>query len=120
VKIEQQTQWGIEQATDTYGIKNWGNGYFDISDEGDVVINNPKDPSSVGLSLMDVIQGLRDRDLHMPASHLLFVAYYTITFPTQNIGCSSRLSLLLFLPIPGIHIQKILSSMKFLNCSLAI
>ena len=67
MKIDQQTQWGIEQAIDTYGVKNWGNGYFDINDKGDVVINNPKDPSSVGLSLMDVIQGLRDRDLHMPA-----------------------------------------------------
>ncbi|MFY0640464.1 MAG: biosynthetic arginine decarboxylase [Bermanella sp.] len=67
VKIDQQAQWGIEQARDTYGIKNWGNGYFDISDKGDVVINNPKDPAAIGLSLMDVIQGLRDRDLHMPA-----------------------------------------------------
>jgi arginine decarboxylase len=75
VKTDQRTEWGIECAKDTYGIKNWGNGYFDISPEGEVVIRNPKDSSfsgqasesPSGLSLMKIIEGLRDRDLHMPA-----------------------------------------------------
>ena len=75
MKIEQQAEWDIERAQDTYGIKNWGNGYFDISPDGEVVIKNPKDSSSEqsfseqssGLSLLEVIEGLRDRDLHMPA-----------------------------------------------------
>lgn len=67
VKIEQQIEWDNERAKDIYGIKNWGSGYFDINSEGEIVIKNPKDASSSGLSLMEVIQGLRDRDLHMPA-----------------------------------------------------
>jgi arginine decarboxylase len=67
VKIEQQSEWDIERAKDTYGIENWGNGYFDISSKGEVVIKNPKGNSTSGLSLMEVIEGLRDRDLHMPA-----------------------------------------------------
>jgi len=70
MKIEQQAEWDIKRAQDTYGIKNWGNGYFDISPDGEVIIKNPKDSSSVqssGLSLVEVIEGLRDRDLHMPA-----------------------------------------------------
>ena len=67
MKIEQQAEWDIERAKDTYGIKNWGNGYFDISPDGEVVIKNPKDASSSGLSLVEIIEGLRDRDLHMPA-----------------------------------------------------
>ena len=70
MKIEQQAEWDIERAQDTYGIKNWGNGYFDISPDGEVVIKNPQDSFSEqfsGLSLLEVIEGLRDRDLHMPA-----------------------------------------------------
>jgi len=67
VNTDQRIEWSIGQAKDTYGIKKWGNGYFDISPEGEVVIKNPKGDSSSGLSLMDVIEGLRDRDLHMPA-----------------------------------------------------
>jgi arginine decarboxylase len=67
LKIEQQAEWSIEQAKDTYGIENWGNGYFDISPGGEVVIKNPKDSSVSGLSLIEIIEGLRDRDLHMPA-----------------------------------------------------
>ena len=67
MKIEQQSEWDIERAKDTYGIENWGNGYFDISSKGEVVIKNPKGNSTSGLSLMEVIEGLRDRDLHMPA-----------------------------------------------------
>ncbi len=67
MNTDQRIEWSIGQAKDTYGIKKWGNGYFDISPEGEVVIKNPKGDSSSGLSLMDVIEGLRDRDLHMPA-----------------------------------------------------
>jgi arginine decarboxylase len=75
MKIEQQAEWDIKRAQDTYGIKNWGNGYFDISPDGEVIIKNPKESSSgqssleqsSGLSLVEVIEGLRDRDLHMPA-----------------------------------------------------
>lgn len=67
MKIEQQSEWDIERAKDTYGIENWGNGYFDISSKGEVVIKNPKGNPTSGLSLMEVIEGLRDRDLHMPA-----------------------------------------------------
>jgi len=75
MKIEQQAEWDIKRAQDIYGIKNWGNGYFDISPNGEVIIKNPKDSfseqssleQSSGLSLVEVIEGLRDRDLHMPA-----------------------------------------------------
>lgn len=67
MKIEQQAEWNIERAKDTYGIKNWGNGYFDINPEGEVVIKKPLGAPSSGLSLLEVIEGMRDRDLYMPA-----------------------------------------------------
>jgi arginine decarboxylase len=31
--------WSIADAADTYGIRTWGRGYFDISCEGEVTIS---------------------------------------------------------------------------------
>jgi arginine decarboxylase len=67
VKIDRQTGWTIDGAKSAYGIENWSNGYFDINPSGEVVIKNPSCDSASGLSLLEVIEGLRDRDLHMPA-----------------------------------------------------
>lgn len=60
-------EWDIERAKNTYGVDRWGNGYFDVNQQGEVVIKNPFNDAAPGLSLMDVISGLQDRDLHMPA-----------------------------------------------------
>ncbi len=67
MKIDRQTGWTIDGAKSAYGIENWSNGYFDINPSGEVVIKNPSCDSASGLSLLEVIEGLRDRDLHMPA-----------------------------------------------------
>ncbi|WP_255857960.1 biosynthetic arginine decarboxylase [Bacterioplanoides sp. SCSIO 12839] len=67
MKIDRQAGWTIDSAKSTYGIENWGNGYFDINAGGEVIIKNPSCDSSSGLSLLEIIEGLRDRDLHMPA-----------------------------------------------------
>lgn len=64
---EQANTWTIEQAINTYGIDNWSNGYFDINEQGEVIVKNPFNNAAPGLSLMEVISGLQDRDLHMPA-----------------------------------------------------
>jgi arginine decarboxylase len=59
-------RWQIDNAKDLYGIHNWGTGYFDISEKGEVVIHpagkNVKNP----VSLMDIISGIKDRGLGMP------------------------------------------------------
>lgn len=31
-------QWRVEDSIELYGIRNWGAGYFDVSDAGEVVI----------------------------------------------------------------------------------
>lgn len=59
-------QWNIQAARKIYGIQSWGNGYFDVSDNGDVVISDPRRKNFQPLSLMKVIEGLRDRELQMP------------------------------------------------------
>jgi len=65
--------WDINTAKETYGIDHWSNGYFDVSDQGEVVITCPvngagsnDESKKVNVSLMDIIEGMKDRDLHMP------------------------------------------------------
>lgn len=59
-------RWTIENSIDLYGIRNWGGGYFDVSDKGEVVINpTGKDPANV-VSMMDIISGIKERGLEMP------------------------------------------------------
>jgi arginine decarboxylase (EC 4.1.1.19) len=58
-------RWTREKSEELYGIKNWGAGYFSISDKGEVVVNPFRD-SSVGVSIMDIISGVRERGMDMP------------------------------------------------------
>lgn len=65
-KSEVLGRWTREKSEELYGIKNWGNGYFSISDSGEVLVNPFKDNDSVAISLMDIISGIRERGLDMP------------------------------------------------------
>lgn len=59
-------RWTIDKAKKTYAINGWGNNYFDISEAGDLVVNNPLNSERSPVALMDIIEGVRDRDLQMP------------------------------------------------------
>lgn len=65
-KSEVLGRWTKEKSEELYGIKNWGNGYFSISDNGEVLVNPYKDNESAAISLMDIISGIRERGLDMP------------------------------------------------------
>ncbi|MDP4092335.1 MAG: biosynthetic arginine decarboxylase [Bacillota bacterium] len=65
-KAELLGRWTKEKSEELYGIKNWGAGYFSISDKGEVLVNPYKDNDSAAISLMDIISGIRDRGLDMP------------------------------------------------------
>lgn len=65
-KTELLGRWSKERSEELYGIKNWGAGYFSISDTGEVLVNPYKEDESAAVSLMDIISGVRDRGLDMP------------------------------------------------------
>jgi arginine decarboxylase len=65
-KTELLGRWTKEKSEELYGVKNWGAGYFSISDKGDVLVNPHKDNESAAISLMDIISGVRERGLDMP------------------------------------------------------
>lgn len=57
-----QDDWSIEAASDLYGIDRWSNSYFGLSDQGDVTANT----LHTAVPLMDIVDGLIERDIHMP------------------------------------------------------
>ena len=59
-------KWTVNEAKNQYGIHNWGNNYFDINDKGELAVNNPLASNADALPLINVIEGLRDRELQMP------------------------------------------------------
>lgn len=58
-------RWTVEKSADIYGIRNWGAGYFDVSDTGDVVVTPFKD-KDIAVSLPEIIEGIKHRGLDMP------------------------------------------------------
>lgn len=57
--------WQVEDSRELYGIKAWGSGFFDISQNGDVVVC-PAGPSGPQIPLTEVIAGIKDRGYDMP------------------------------------------------------
>jgi arginine decarboxylase len=58
--------WTAADSIELYGIRNWGAGYFDLADDGNVTVNVPFDGKRVGVSLLDIIAGMQQRGLQMP------------------------------------------------------
>ncbi len=59
-------RWTIEDSADLYGIRNWGAGYFDVNQDGDVVVKPQHRNSCSAISLKKVISGIRERGMDMP------------------------------------------------------
>ncbi|MFZ5757402.1 MAG: biosynthetic arginine decarboxylase [Pseudomonadota bacterium] len=61
------TDWTLADALATWNIRHWGDGYFDIDADGDVVVH----PDGVGdaraVSLHEVIEAIQARGLRLPA-----------------------------------------------------
>lgn len=58
--------WSVADSAELYGINAWGAGYYSIADSGhaQVTVNSGDGPVSV--SLMDIVAGMRARNLEMP------------------------------------------------------
>lgn len=66
------SQWTIDDSATLYGLRDWGHDYFDISPDGDVLVransslSESGSDTSASVSLMDIVQGMKDRGLEMP------------------------------------------------------
>ncbi|MEM7672855.1 MAG: biosynthetic arginine decarboxylase [Verrucomicrobiota bacterium] len=57
--------WTVQDARELYGIHNWGGGFFDINEDGDVIAL-PGGVDTKGVSLLEVVSGLKDRGIDAP------------------------------------------------------
>ncbi|HMM65547.1 MAG TPA: arginine decarboxylase [Dokdonella sp.] len=58
------TSWSIDDARHTYAIENWGEGYFDVGKDGDIVVRPRLDAAE--LSLPEVVAAARARGSRLP------------------------------------------------------
>ncbi|HSI61583.1 MAG TPA: biosynthetic arginine decarboxylase, partial [Candidatus Saccharimonadia bacterium] len=58
--------WSIEDSAEMYGIRDWGNGYFNISAKGEVVVNLRDGTKTKPVSLADIVRGMQERGMQLP------------------------------------------------------
>ncbi len=54
--------WSVERSTELYGVKRWGNDYFDVNADGLLTAKT----LNVDVPLLDIVEGMRERELDMP------------------------------------------------------
>src|SRR5215211_5760321 len=57
--------WTVKDSARLYGIRNWGQGYFSVNDEGHVAVHPAQDPNS-SIDLKKLVDELRERDIQCP------------------------------------------------------
>lgn len=65
MKNQGMKQWQADDSKELYGINAWGAGFFDVSENGEVVVC-PRGPEGPKISLLEIISGIRARGYNMP------------------------------------------------------
>lgn len=60
------SRWTVEKSAELYGIRRWGAGFFDMDANGDVTVKVKFPSGEVAVSLMEIAQGIAQRDHAMP------------------------------------------------------
>lgn len=63
---EQTEKWSARKSAELYGIDEWSNGYFGVSEAGDVLVKARTSEGEATVSLTEIIDGLKQRGLDMP------------------------------------------------------
>ncbi len=58
--------WDIKDSAECYGIEHWSNGYFRISEKGEIIVIPEGRDGGPEISLMEVVRGLKGRGHDMP------------------------------------------------------
>ncbi|WP_396587949.1 biosynthetic arginine decarboxylase [Bermanella sp. R86510] len=59
--------WTAQHSAELYGVSDWGCGFFDVSDSGQVEVNVNFKDKTVSVPILSIIQGMQERGLEMPA-----------------------------------------------------
>ncbi|MBM4067447.1 MAG: biosynthetic arginine decarboxylase [Planctomycetes bacterium] len=58
-------KWKVQDAAETYGVRNWGKGYFGINASGHVTVHPDKKPEQA-IDLKELIDQLQERGIQLP------------------------------------------------------
>src|SRR5262245_36140434 len=58
-------KWKIQDAVETYGIRNWSKGYFGVNKHGHVTVHPNKKPDQA-IDLKDLVDQLQARGIQLP------------------------------------------------------
>ncbi len=58
-------KWKVQDSIDLYNIRNWGKGYFDINERGNVSVT-PEKNASRSIDLKELVDDLEKRGLQLP------------------------------------------------------
>lgn len=56
--------WDLEKGKELYGISNWGEGYFDINDKGNIIVRPSRNGRSI--DLLEIVTSLTQRGFETP------------------------------------------------------
>ena len=59
--------WTATHSADLYGVNDWGAGYFSVSEQGEMSVSAELDSGVRHLSLLSVVNEMKERGIHMPA-----------------------------------------------------
>ncbi|MEX0326990.1 MAG: biosynthetic arginine decarboxylase [Puniceicoccaceae bacterium] len=59
-------KWTVERARKTYGVDAWGNGYFKVNADGDVVVTPNGGGKGPEVSLIQVVNDFKERGWSLP------------------------------------------------------
>jgi arginine decarboxylase len=57
--------WNTQNSRSLYNIENWGAGYFDINEKGNVSVA-PDGPEGAKIDLYELVEAVKERDIELP------------------------------------------------------
>ncbi|GAB1255873.1 biosynthetic arginine decarboxylase [Aurantivibrio plasticivorans] len=61
-----EDDWSAQASAELYGIRDWGAGYFDISEQGDAEVIAHFADKQVRVPIKDIVHGMAERGMEMP------------------------------------------------------
>ena len=58
--------WSSEKSAELYGVNLWGSGFFNISQNGEMVLCPGPENNGNSVSILEIISGLKERGMEMP------------------------------------------------------
>jgi len=63
--LENMQLWSVKDSKDLYSIGNWGLGFFDVNEKGNVEVH-PRGPEAPGIDMMELVTELQRREIQLP------------------------------------------------------